>query len=379
MMARTSRVDARAGNYWPTPEQELLLRAALLPGPVAVAAWNEVRSRVDLDTIDPGSQRLLPLLYWNLSRLGVDDPWLPRLKGNYRYAWSRNQMLFHHAGALLGALAQSEIPTIVLKGAAVVLSHYGGNPGLRPMHDFDILVPTARAEQACDVLQRAGWSPVHAITPSFLRIKHAGLFQDRDGRHCDLHWHVFEECCQPGDDDELWGAAAEIDFYGAPTRVLLASDQLLHVCAHGAKWTREPPIRWIADATRILQTGGIDWRRLTAQAVKRRYIVRMREALGFLRARMSAAVPDSVLETLSAQPATRLERFEAAVLRREHKLLGQLPLYWCHHRRARPGGLLATVLTFPVHLQHAWGLPRLSEVPRGALRRMMRRMRSALP
>ena len=378
-MGPTSLVDARAGNYWPTLEQELLLRAALLPGPVAVAAWNEVRPKVDLDRIDPVSQRLLPLLYRNLCRLHVDDPWLPRLKGIYRYAWSRNQMLFHHARALLGALAQNEIPTLVLKGAAVVLSHYGSDPGLRPMHDFDILVPTARAEQARDVLQGAGWSPVYAITPSFLRIKHAGLFQDRDGRHCDLHWHVFEECCQPGDDDELWEAAVQVDFYGTPTRVLSVSDQLLHVCAHGAKWTWEPPIRWIADATLILQTGGIDWRRLTAQAVKRHFIMRMRETLGFLRARMSAAVPDSVLEALSAQPTTRLERFEARVLRRQHKVLGQLPLYWCHHQRARRGGLLSTALTFPVHLQHAWGLPHLSEVPRGALRRMMRRMRSDLP
>ena len=62
------------GGCWPTPEQELLLRAALLQGEASLKAWQEWKSTLDFDHIDPGSQRLVPLLYHNLQRQGVQDP-----------------------------------------------------------------------------------------------------------------------------------------------------------------------------------------------------------------------------------------------------------------------------------------------------------------
>jgi hypothetical protein len=296
----------------------------------------------------------------------------------YLHTWSRNYMLFHHGGLLLDRLAGAGIPTLLLKGAALVHTCYDGDPGLRPMNDLDLAVPATRATQAAEVLRHAGWSARYTITPSFLRIKHAGVFEDGGGRDCDLHWHVFEECCRPGDDDDLWQASREIDFSGSRTRVLSPSDQFLHVCAHGAKWADEPGIRWIADAMLVLATGPIDWPRVVEQARRRRYVIRMRETLGFLRTRMTAPVPESVLDALAARPVSRLERFESRILRREHRLLGQLLLYWCHHRRAHDGGALSAALTFPRYLQHAWGFSTLREVPAGALGRAMRRIGRAL-
>ena len=47
------------GGFWPTSQQELLLRAALLPGKEAIDAWREWKSGVDVDQLDPGSLRLL--------------------------------------------------------------------------------------------------------------------------------------------------------------------------------------------------------------------------------------------------------------------------------------------------------------------------------
>ena len=369
--------ERRAGNYWPTPDQELLLRASLLPGPAAAEAWSELRPRIDLDDIDSGSQRLFPLLYRNLHRQGIDASWWPKLKGMYLHTWSRNYMLFHHAGLLLDHLARAGIPTLLLKGAALVHTYYDGDPGLRPMNDLDLAVPATKATQAAEVLRHAGWSARYTITPSFLRIKHAGAFEGGGGRDCDLHWHVFEECCRPGDDDDLWQASREIEFSGRRTRVLSPSDQLLHVCAHGAKWADEPGIRWIADAMLVLATAPIDWPRVVEQARRRRYVIRMRETLGFLHARMMAPVPESVLDALAAQPVSRLERFESRILQREHLLLGQLLLYWCHHRRAHDGGALSAALTFPDYLQHAWGFATLREVPAGALARAARRISRA--
>jgi len=366
--------ERRPGNYWPTHEQELLLRAALSEGPVAVEAWAVLRPFLDLDHMGRASERLVPLLYQNLRRHGIDDPRLSRFKDIYRYTWSRNELLFRRGAMLLGDLGRAGVPTLLLKGAALVQACYGGDSGLRPMNDFDVAVPAANALQAVAVLRAAGWVPRYEITPSFLRIKHAGVFETGTGLYCDLHWHVFEECCRPSDDDDLWHAAAEIDFGGRRTRILSRSDQLLHVCAHGAKWADESGIRWIADAALVLAGGAIDWSRIVEQAVRRRYVVRMRAALGFLRGRMAAPVPDFVLTALAAAPVSRTERFEARVLRREHRLLGQLLLYWCHHRRAHDGGVVAAARSFPGYLREAWGLDMLRELPAGALQRARRRL-----
>jgi Uncharacterised nucleotidyltransferase len=361
-------------NYWPTEQQALILRAALSPPEPAMTAWLSLRGRLDLDSIDLASQRLLPLLERNLTRLGIEDPVLVRCKGIHRYHWSRNQVLFHRGGALLAALAAAGVETLLLKGAALVTRYYG-DPGLRPMNDFDVAVPAAAAVEAVAVLERSGWSSVYRITPSFRRVKHAALFEDQGRRHCDLHWRILEESPQAAADEDLWSASDAIEFQGQRTRILSPADQLLHVCVHGARWAPEAGIRWIADAMLIIAAGGIDWRRLVDGAGTRRFVLRMRETLEFLRTAMAAPIPDTVVADLRARPETRLERLERRILSREHRLLGGLPLYWCHHVRGHDGVPLPTAAaTFPRYLQHTWGLEALREVPRGALARAARRL-----
>lgn len=361
-------------NYWPTEQQALILRAALCPPEAAMTAWLSLRGRLDLDSLDLVSQRLLPLLRRNLRGLGVEDPVLARSKGIHRYHWSRNQMLFRRAGAVLGELAAAGVDTLLLKGAALVARYYG-DPGLRPMNDFDVAVPTGAAVEAVAVLERSGWSSVYPITPSFRRVKHAAPFREAAGQYCDLHWHILEECSRPDTDADLWSASDALEFQGRRTRILSPADQLLHVCVHGARWAPEAGIRWIADAMLIIGAGGIDWRRLVDQAVKRRFVLRMRETLEFLRTAMAAPVPDPVMIDLGARAETRFERFERRIQSREHRVLGRLPLYWCHHWRARDGALLPAAITFARYLQHAWGLGALRDVPRGALARAGRRVR----
>lgn len=97
------RATQQEGGCWPTPEQKLLLRACLLEGKETTEAWSEWRSRVDIQVLDRGSLRLLPLLYWNLKRHGVNDPLIDRFKGIYRFSWYKNQMLFQAMEALLAS------------------------------------------------------------------------------------------------------------------------------------------------------------------------------------------------------------------------------------------------------------------------------------
>ena len=70
---------------------------------------------------------------------------------------------------------------------------------------------------------------------------------------------------------------------------------------HGARRAPEAGIRWIADAMLIIGAGRIDWRRLVDQTARRRFVLRMRETLEFLRTAMAAPVLNPVMIDLGAR------------------------------------------------------------------------------
>ena len=225
----------------------------------------------------------------------------------------------------------------MLKGGALAASAYG-DPGLRPMSDLDVLVPTARARAAIDALERQGWAPRIAITPGFIRTQHAADMVAEGGTvKCDLHWHAYWECCGPEADADLWAAGARLDFEGVPTRALAPADQLLHVCVNGSRRARRPICSGFPTALRLVEAGGIDWPRLLAQAAARRFSLRTRTMLGYLRRPFDARVPDEALVGLGAIRVSRLERLEFRVGNRPQGLLGELPNYWCNYRRLNGG------------------------------------------
>src|SRR5207237_7629349 len=103
----------RRPDAWPTREQERLLRAALLRGPLALEAWDEWKAGADMDPLDAGSYRLLPQLYRNLHRQGVDEPVLVLFRGIYRRTWYENQLRFHQLAGLLRSFRDAGIDTMV--------------------------------------------------------------------------------------------------------------------------------------------------------------------------------------------------------------------------------------------------------------------------
>src|SRR5689334_428059 len=92
------------GGCWPTVDQVLLPRAGLFDLHAARVACERWRERNTLETADRASLRLLPLVYRNLRSAQLDAMDLDRLKGAYRAAWFRNQLLFKHAAEALRAL-----------------------------------------------------------------------------------------------------------------------------------------------------------------------------------------------------------------------------------------------------------------------------------
>jgi hypothetical protein len=358
------------GGAWPTPEKELLLRAALLQGEPAINAWHDWKSNVDVDQLDVGSLRLLPLLYRNLRTHGVEDSLMNKFKGVYRFTWYKNQLLFNNMAVLLRSFQNAGIQTMILKGAALTLLHYRDH-GLRPMGDFDVLIHTKQIAEAVNLLKELGWKPriepPKVFTERYTSIISRLEFNDVIGQGFDLHWHLLQECCCEDADDPFWDGAILTSLHNVSTYALNPTDQLLHICVHGATYHSAAPFRWVADAMTIINTSKteIDWNRLSAYAQKHRLILPLRNALKYLRCIFSASVPTAVLQNMQVMPVSKAERIEYEAKARPTESLGPFRALWLHYiwlhyisysRQMKSIGLLKRLIGFPVVLRDIWGL-----------------------
>jgi hypothetical protein len=376
-----SRSEPPRGPAWrPNELQRLLLKAALLSGPDAVRAWREWSARADLGRLDEGSNRLLPLLSANLDRLGVRHDASGRLRGYRRRTWYINQVKMKELASVLGAFSRSGIATLILKGAALARTSYADH-SLRPMSDLDVLVRRRDAPRAISWLLTQGWNAVDRRVARrldlFLRtgaesdaegrvLQREGIAFARETIELDLHWQVVHHRGWPGADDAFWDGSIQTTVGAAGTRILNATDSLLHVCEHGSRWNHVAPIRWIADAVTILNGGeeAIDWDRLVRLARELQVTFALAAMLGYLRAEFGAPVPGARLAELRAVPTKWIERAEHRMTSRPP---GELPFVWrlwSEHLRAKRGeGWWRILASFPRHLQYAFDLRCLSELP----------------
>lgn len=354
---REPEIDAaQVAALWPTPGQELLLRAAVIPGRGALEAWQTWKAEHDLieTELDHGSFRLLALVYKNILAQGADEPLMPRLKGIYRYWWCSNQRLFYRAAEVIQGLERAGIPTLVLKGAAASAAYYRDS-GVRPMADIDLLVPYRDAAAAVAALGRLGWKPARPRVTDLIRYQHSVRMLHVTGEALDLHWHVLAECVHPDADQGFWARAVPVRVLGASSLALGPTDSLLHAVVHGMRWNAEPTIRWVADAMAILNACGdaIDWTILEREACRQRVVLRLRTGLDYLRRRMDAPIPARALAALDAAVPAGVERMEYRVL-----ALGA-----DGGRRLKPGHVLLVTVQYLRFMAGKTLVQRLGETP----------------
>ena len=109
------RITDSTGGCWPTPLQELLLKATLLKTNGALEAWQEWYGREGLERLDNGSYRLLPLTYRNLQSLDYQDPVLMKLKGVSRRAWCENHLVFRRMMPAMAALRMRSVLPLAMR------------------------------------------------------------------------------------------------------------------------------------------------------------------------------------------------------------------------------------------------------------------------
>ena len=373
----TVAVSDKAG-CWPTKDQELLLKAALLDHDEAKDSWNRWESRINITNIDNSSYRILPLVYWNLRSFEKDEHIAHILKGVMRKTWYANLMLFRKTADVISMLVDRNIDTMLLKGAALSSDYYE-HDGLRAMEDTDVLIPTKDAPEVIQQLTASGWYPYHEasyiLDKVFYSVKHGHMFVNGTGQKIDLHWHVLKECLIQEADDDFWSESIQYDFRGVPTRVLSHTDQLFHVCVHGLRWEPVAPIRWVADAWHIIQKNQeiMDWERLLDLSKKYRVVLTVGKALEYCASVLSMPIPRSVLKRFSDINIVLYDRIE-------YKIRTRFPGVWGHTIQLlamyfkRYPEVMATepFRYFPgiiVYFQYLWNLKTKWLVPIYAMRR----------
>jgi hypothetical protein len=367
---------------WPDPRTELLLQAALWPKDRAVVAWRRWR-----DSAAPhppagatgAERRLFPLVWQNLGAACSD---VAVLRADYLEAWAQNQRILARASETVSRLGDAGIPTMLLKGAALLSTCYQACSGARAVGDVDLLVPPARAADARRVLAEAGWRPTFPTPESRLPLLHGLNYEAEESFSLDLHWHSLMETCGPEDDRALWADARPVVLTGgARSSVPSPADHLIIICAHGVRWSASPSVHWMADATRLATgtAGAIDWQRLLARVRELRLACPVSTALDYLASRLEAPVPRFVLAGLAAIPTPPRERLEHRARMRPPSVVRSLFLHWCAEARMapdQPGH--RRLLRMPERLRASWGLTAVADVPAAAARKSLGYLRRAM-
>jgi Uncharacterised nucleotidyltransferase len=309
-------------------EHCLALRAGLLAGDEARAAFAEWRRSVDFDSTDAPTYRLLPLIYRNLGSGPRDDPVLGRMAGIYRRTWVLNTIQLREGERAIAVLTERGIPTLLLKGAAMI-ARWTDDPGVRMMSDIDLLVPRDRAPEAVERLAADGWRPAidrsAPLSDADLDDEHAILLRSEGGSELDLHWRALIHGAGKASDDALWGRAEEVRLGGTGTRVLAAEDHVHHACSHATTWTATGRVDWIADSALIIRAAGasFDWSRVLELARLDRSEVPVRTLTGALGEVLGETVPANEIRKLRVRRPAIAERIEISLRRRRPHELGR--------------------------------------------------------
>jgi Uncharacterised nucleotidyltransferase len=345
---------ALTGSFWPTPQQTLLLRAALGDAD----AWRRVRPSIDLDTLESEALVLLPLL--QSVAVGEDDPLLPRLRGIHHRTWYVNQLRLDRAAPVVAAIQATGAEPLVVNSFELVVAYYR-DLGARAVTALNVLVLPDRFDAAAGAVAEAGWS-------AWRRGRDWASFAGAEGDECVVRRRLVDEFARDVPAD-LWDAAVAVELGSITAAALSPTDELLAVCLTGARARAWRSLVWIADAATILRVAGgaIDWPRLVERATRLRATLRLRDALAFLRTELDAPVPDGVVEELESVPVTRRDALA-------HRLSARAAPESVTRFLTATGnvGALRALSRLPSFLRDEWSLERRSQVPRAALRRLRR-------
>lgn len=342
LLSTTYALDSARGglNPWPSPAQTLLLRVALSEPALARECWRQWSAQHSLEQdVDEGSFALMGLVYRRAEQLQLPmpPPVLSRLRGIYRYLWSKNQALMLTLREAASLLLQNGLATMLHTGFPLVDLHYR-DWGLRMSSDLDLLLPEAEIERAHALLLANGWRTGRRPDEAERCISHAATFHKAAQKQIDLHWRPYFLDSPRASEQALWARSQQRTIQGLPVVVPEPVDLLLLACFDGRKPMPTAVTRWVVDAAVLIRDlGHPDWSQLQRRAADSGLEQPLGEALRYLHEQFGLA-PGSHWR---APPVPRVDRMlwqadrrlraldrsrETTLTRRHLGLLSRLPL-----------------------------------------------------
>ncbi len=364
-------------SHFPNPTQLDFLNASLLVGSPALAAWERWKGKVDIERLDIGTYRLLPLLYLNLSRHGMQDPLMTRLKGAHRFTWVKNHRLQLAAAAIAQALSDGGVPLLFFKGLPLVVDCYA-DFGSRQMQDVDVLIPEASIPRTFEIMLNHGWivdiprlrNLNDPWSKGFVKYINGCDFRDPHRQTVDLHWRLLPENCDPSLSQSFWDEARPFEFHGVKAKRLRPEDMLIHLMLHGSRRDATPPFRWIADTSLLLKRYGddFDWRFVRERCLSMDVVLVVRRSLEFLQKHFALDTAAQGVEALASVKTTERAAWEYKINAQRSDALREACFFWNRYRRIRrthPQAL--SIFGFFRYLQYLAKLDSIFDIPRHAL------------
>jgi hypothetical protein len=227
---------------------------------------------------------------------------------------ARNGWLIKQLEEWLERFDAANIPTIVLKGAAMIALVYQ-RPALRPMSDLDVLVRRADFERAGELLRAAGFSPhdedTENQTPT-IRTQVAWVQETPPSFGIELHWHLIDSgyYARHVPIEWFWNRTMEMPLRARRARVLAPEAQLLHLASHIELHHAGAGVWWLYDIAALIHKFGaaLDWDLVIDTAERFEWGQSLRVAIEQAQATFGVAIPEPVSARLTTLRATRHER-----------------------------------------------------------------------
>ncbi len=348
-------------------EKILLLKSALLNGEEAINSWENYLSDFQLEKADPVCVKLFPLLYINLRKNKIETPLLERFRRIYNTTWYKNKLLFNKMLLAIEELAFAGIESKPLKGMALTLAFYK-DFGLRPMNDFDLLIPENKIMKAVEILLKLGYKPVgdFIFREEYLFANNSVNFIGEDNTELDVHWHILHDCCNNESDELLSQDLIPLNTKNRVIYCLNPENQLINIIVHGIDCYTSSAFQWVADVVFILQNfrNEINWNKLIENARSLNLSLSLYVGFKFINTEICTLIPGWVLRDLSYIDVSENEKNILKAKTKSSGIWGNMPSLWHHCLRHNSNTKFPTLqYHFLVYLQHLWGVRKLWLLP----------------
>jgi len=135
-------------------EFTLAVKSAILLPSIAKNSWELLMNEIGFENLNNSTQRVLPKIFKNLES-ETDVSAYEKLKGAYKYNWTKNNRLLFSFLPILKVLNEQSIDYRILKGAALNL--LSDNVGQRSMGDIDLLIGATDFVKVSNIFKENGF------------------------------------------------------------------------------------------------------------------------------------------------------------------------------------------------------------------------------